>query len=232
MPRWRAVVFDLDDTLYPERDYVMSGFRAVALWADVNLGISSDKGRQELRALLERGVRGDTFDRWLVTHNRFSKARVAQLVWTYREHEPLIKPYPEVPEVLRSLKSRYLLGLVSDGYLEVQRRKLEALRLAPWFDAIVFSDEWGRKAWKPSTQPFEAILQRLGNLPGRDVVYVGDNPAKDFLAARRAGLAAVQVRRRCAVHAHMAPATPDHRPHLVIRTLRALPQALERLRVE
>ena len=40
MSRLEAVVFDLDDTLYPEADYVLSGFQAVADWAEVHLGIA------------------------------------------------------------------------------------------------------------------------------------------------------------------------------------------------
>lgn len=231
MRRWRAIVFDLDDTLYPERDYVMSGFRAVARWAETHRGIDSATGFAELQALYDRGIRGDTFDQWLRMHQIDDRREVLQLVQVYREHEPSIAPFPEVPDLLSSLKSRYLLGLISDGHLEVQRRKLNALKLAEWFDAIVFSDELGQDAWKPSTRPFEVLLQRLGNLPPQEAVYVGDNPAKDFLAARRSGLVSVEVRRRDGVYSHVGPPTMDHRPHLTIPSLRALPTALEQLQV-
>ncbi len=60
MPALRAVVFDLDDTLYPERAYVLSGFHAVAAWAEEQLKIPRRLGFAELRQLFEDGVRGNT----------------------------------------------------------------------------------------------------------------------------------------------------------------------------
>ena len=68
MPAWQAIVFDLDDTLYPERAYVLSGFRAVAAWAAGELGLPVTQGFAELRRLFDDGVRGDTFNRWLESH--------------------------------------------------------------------------------------------------------------------------------------------------------------------
>ena len=232
MRNWRAIVFDMDDTLYPERDYVMSGFRAVSYWAETHMGITSDTGFLELQSLYDRGVRGDTFDRWLTLHNTDGKTWVPRLIQIYREHEPAIKPFPEVPGLLSDLKTHYLLGLLSDGYLDVQRRKLKALKLAEWFHAIAFSDEWGRDAWKPSTKPFEEILRRLGDLPAKDAIYVADNPAKDFLAARKSGLLSVEVRRFHGVYSRVDAPTPEHRPNFVIPSLNGLPAALLQLQTD
>jgi putative hydrolase of the HAD superfamily len=226
VPEWRAVVFDLDDTLFPEREYVMSGFRAVARWAEAHLGIDSASGFDELQAMYDRGIRGDTFDQWLRSRHVDPTKWVPQFVEVYRQHQPIIEPFPEVPGLLRQLKPRYRLGLLTDGYLDVQRRKLAALKLEEWFDAIVFTDEWGRTGWKPNTVAFEALLGRLGNLSAAEVVYVGDNPTKDFLAARRSGLYSVEVRRPQGVYAHVQPPSSDHRANLVIRSLGALPAAL------
>ncbi len=227
--RWRAVAFDLDDTLYPEREFVMSGFRAVAEWGERNLGINRTTGFSELLAIYDRGSTGHIFDEWMAVRHLDGGERVGELVRLYREHAPAIKPFPEVPALLRTLKSRYLLGLVSDGFFEVQRRKLDALGLAGWFDATVFSDEWGREAWKPSPRPFQVLLERLGGLQAETVVYVGDNPGKDFLAARRAGMASIQVRRCDGVYAAVVPPTEQHRPDWVLPTLGELPAALHRL---
>ena len=57
VPKWRAIVFDLDDTLYPERDYVLSGFRAIARWAAEHLRIPAEDGYRELAELFAAGVR-------------------------------------------------------------------------------------------------------------------------------------------------------------------------------
>lgn len=218
---WRAIVFDLDDTLYPERDYVLSGFRAVAAWAEDHLKIPAGLGFVELKNLFDEGVRGDTFNRWLAAHHFPIDDLVAQLVRVYRHHEPVLAPFPGVPELLASLHQHYRLGLLSDGHLAVQQRKLAALGLGFYFDAVVFSDEWGRDAWKPSSRPFEIVLQRLG-VAGTQAVYVADNPDKDFFGARQVGMWTVRVRIPQGLYAHVEPPSPIHAPDTEIETLSGL----------
>lgn len=227
MDRWQAVVFDLDDTLYPERDYVLSGFRAVAGWAEIHLKVPQEIGLAELTDLFEQGVRGDTFNRWLAghKHNLPDHEVIRQMVQVYRQHIPAIAPFPGVPELLAALRRRYRLGLISDGWQEVQRRKMAALGLERFFQAVVLSDEWGREAWKPSAKPFEMIVQRLGVDPAR-TVYVGDNPLKDFLGCRRGGLFGVWVRRSGLEYTDREPPTAEHAPHTVIASLRDLQKML------
>jgi FMN phosphatase YigB (HAD superfamily) len=103
---------------------------------------------------------------------------------------------------------------VSDGHLAVQERKLAALGLAGYFDAIVWSDEWGRGAWNPSPRPFEVVLARLGVDAAR-AIYVADNVTKDFLGARRWGMATIWVRRPGGEYASRDPPHPGtcRRPH-------------------
>jgi putative hydrolase of the HAD superfamily len=226
--RWKAIVFDLDDTLYPEQQYVLSGFQAVAAWAEGRLGIPADQGYAELKLLFDRGVRGNTFDQWLQARSLPSEPLLEKLVQVYREHEPTLQTFPGVIELLRSLCERYRLGLVSDGHLSVQRRKLAALRLAGYFDAIVFSDEWGPTAWKPSRKPFEIVLQRLA-LDAPRGIYVADNATKDFLGARRCGMATIWVRRPAGEYASLDPPTAEHAPDRVITCLSSLEQVVASL---
>jgi putative hydrolase of the HAD superfamily len=218
---WQAVVFDLDDTLYPERDYVLSGFRAVASLAEARLGIPAGEGFARLRGLFEDGVRGDTFDRWLAAAGVSDRRLVGEMVEVYRGHDPVLEPSPGVPELLASLRRRCRLGLVSDGPLPVQQRKLAALKLAPYLDAVVFSDRWGREAWKPSTRPFEAVLGELGADAGA-AVYVGDNPTKDFLGARRVGMGTVWLRQGGGEYAHLSPPSDRHAPDHTVPSVSAL----------
>jgi putative hydrolase of the HAD superfamily len=223
--RWASIIFDLDDTLYPERDYVLSGFRAVCRWAERHLGIPSESGFDELSRLFHAGVRGDTFNRWLMGHNLPVEPWVPRLVEVYRGHEPTLEPFPGVRALLHGMHRRYRLGLVSDGYLKVQRLKLEALKLAHHFDAIIFSDEYGPDAWKPSTRPFEIVLQKLATKPSR-AVYVADNPKKDFLGARKAGMFTVRVRVKDGLYSGLEPELEAYAPHLEIPGLDQLERAL------
>lgn len=218
MRKWQAVIFDLDDTLYPERDYVLSGFRSVAIWAETRLGIPAAQGFAELKRLFDQGVRGKTFDLWLASHHLEANRIIPELIQVYRNHEPNLTPLPEAPALLATLKNVYRLGLLGDGYLEVQRRKLRALNLSPYFEAVVFSDEWGREAWKPSVKPFQEILARLRTEAGASI-YVGDNPAKDFLGARELGMFTIWVKLPEGLYTSLEPPTPRHAPDLTLESL-------------
>ncbi|MDX6666994.1 MAG: putative hydrolase of the superfamily [Solirubrobacteraceae bacterium] len=228
MPSLRAIVFDLDDTLYLEEDYVHSGFRAVSEWGAEHLHIPASQGYFELDALFRDGVRGDTFDRWISRHGVDSDGVVSELVRVYREHVPSIEPLAAAPVLLERLGGRYRLGLLSDGYEAVQNAKLDALGLRDAFAAVLITDELGRDAWKPSPRGFEVLMERLG-IPPAEAAYVSDNPAKDFVAARDAGLRSVRVRHDHGIYADLRPETARHAPDLEADGLDEVEEALARL---
>jgi putative hydrolase of the HAD superfamily len=221
----QAIVFDLDDTLYSERDYVLSGFKAVANWASVNLGIDEDQGSATLSNLYHQGVRNNTFNQWLAIHQIENLAVVTKLLDIYREHSPTISPFGESIDLLTTLTKSYKIGLVSDGYLQVQQRKWAALGLDPFFDAVVFSDSLGRENWKPSTAPFKLVLERL-NIAPEFSVYIGDNPRKDFFGARQLGMSTIWVKRSDSEYGDLQPPSLEYHPDL---TIDSLSQVLELL---
>ena len=223
----KAIVFDLDDTLYPERQYVVSGFRAVAAWCEKELGLSSDDCAAELESLLDQGVRANTFNQLLRQHSFEPQDLVPQMLSVYRQHPPLIALYSGVAELLQRLKESYLLGLVSDGPVETQRRKLAALQLASYLDATVFSDELGIEARKPNVMPFQSVLDKLDISP-REGLYVAENSLKDFFGARRIGMWTVRVREPSGFYTHIEPPTSDHAADVEIRTLADLEAVLVR----
>src|SRR5262249_29541365 len=183
------------------------------------------EARADLEALFDRGVRRTTFDEWLRARQLPSTPWVAQLVDVYREHSPTLRCFPGVRPLLEALRPRHRLGLARDGPLAVQRKKLAALGLEGCFDAVVFSDEWGPEAWKPSPRPFRIVLERLG-VDAMHAVYVADNATKDFLGARRVGMGTVWVRRPGGEYASLEPPSADHAPDRVITDLESLEPAL------
>jgi putative hydrolase of the HAD superfamily len=223
MTKLRAVVFDLDDTLYPEREYVCSGFLAVSDWAARTLGFSAVKTADQLTALYEQGIRGRTFDIWL--EKRGIEERRAecleQMIQTYRAHVPCLKPFPGMRELIMELGRSYQLGLVSDGLLSMQQNKWKALAFGDSFQAVVFSDAFGRACWKPSRVPFEKVLDELGVSP-EAAVYVGDNPSKDFIGARQIGMGTVRFRTVGGEHASANPMSPSHAPDCTVDDIQAL----------
>ena len=219
-----AVVFDLDDTLYPERDYVRSGFAAVARrLAGADRDAAAMEAYQWDNFLAGRSAKG--FDA-AGTHFglNLSTADIAELVDIYRTHRPAIQPYGGIPDFLALLREDHRLGLLSDGFLPAQEMKLEALKLRRFFDEVLFSETLGRSAWKPSTQGFEALSQRF-DLPGGAMAYVADNPAKDFVAPNALGWRSIQFLRPGQVHSRN-PAPPGGEPKIILRDLGALRAAL------
>ena len=199
-PLPRLLILDLDDTLYPEADFVGSGHRAAALavWRDHRIDVEP-----ELRRRFAAGQRGDTLTAALqALEVPFSPGYVERvLVPAYREHTPQISPYLDARPVLTELRARgHALALLSDGWAAVQRRKLAALGLADLFAAVMFTDELGRDAWKPSTRGFEALLQQLG-IEAKDALYIADNPTKDFIGPHRLGMQSIRIMRPGGEHA-------------------------------
>jgi putative hydrolase of the HAD superfamily len=200
----RAVVFDLDDTLYLERDYVRSGYHAVADALRARLAVD-EPFEDWLWRRFRAGRAGGAFD---ALSEQFaldlSADQIRDLVTVYRQHRPDIHADPEVVAVLAALQRRFDLAVLSDGYLPAQRLKLEALQLGRYFQAVVLTEELDRECWKPSEAGFEAVADALG-VAHASCVYVGDNPTKDFLAPNRLGWLTVQLLQPGQVYADLDP---------------------------
>lgn len=225
---WKAVVFDLDDSLYPERQYVTSGMRAVSAWLEQRLRFPEERTFRELCALVDTAERGQTFNRWAELYELDPRIWVVRMVQVYRCHSPQIRPYPEVNAVLQRLAARCRLGLVSDGYREAQHRKWAALKLDQYFQAVVFSDDLGRESWKPSPLPFRTALEKLA-ARAEQAVYVGDNPYKDFSGARRIGMQTIRLRRQDGLYYHLDLPGPDGVADVEVADLSQLESQLSQL---
>jgi putative hydrolase of the HAD superfamily len=218
----RACVFDLDDTLYLERDYVRSGFQAAGAWLVAEHGIP---GLAEVAwRRFEEGCRQTVFDEALRELGHAPEpVLIRQLVEVYRTHAPALTLQPDAAWVLDRLAAMGLpVGLLTDGPLVSQERKVAALGLASRLAALVYTDRYGRAGWKPCRRGFRELERELG-VSGRACVYVGDNPAKDFIAPRQLGWLTVRLRRMQGEHARVA-AAPGTDAHHTIETLEALPQ--------
>lgn len=175
----KGVIFDLDDTLYSEKEYVKSGYKAVSDYLgggyENKLWHFFEKGKPAIDELLRMLGRVDEKDNVLTV---------------YRLHKPDIHPYSGVVEMISELKARGIkVGIITDGRPGGQRNKLAALDLD--VDDVIVTDELGGVQFrKPCDIAFRILLTRWRFNPA-DVVYVGDNPAKDFLAPQQLGIRSV-----------------------------------------
>lgn len=183
-------IFDLDDTLYDERQYVESGLQAVANMAEKQWQLNPLTSYNVLIQLLDKQGRGRIFDDWLNAHNLATKANIKKCISCYRLHKPAINMPEKHHQLLRSLPKP--LYLVTDGNKVVQQNKIEALGIAHYFKRTFITHRFGIKHAKPSTYCFE-IIKRTENCQWQDMMYIGDNPAKDFVNLNKLGVHTVRV---------------------------------------
>jgi len=230
------VAFDLDDTLYPERAFVRSGFRVVSEYL-LQAGLVTRPLAADFQVAFEADGSGHVFDRVLTAAGvRCDPALIETLVAVYRSHKlpsgpvrPDIQFYPDVVPALAGLRDGGLrLGVISDGPLPAQRTKVEALGVATHVDAVTLTDEWGRDFWKPHPRAFREMAERMA-VPPAACVYVADNPAKDFDGPAAAGWqASVRICRANGLHSDAAPPAQG-RIAASVTDLENLPEVLDRL---
>lgn len=193
----KVLVFDLDDTLYLERDYVRSGFECVGQSLRDRYGISG-AGLYAWK-LFKEGVRGDTFNR-IAAKFELPQESVQLMVSIYREHEPMIALEPDAEKFLDDLEPDVIgTGIITDGFAAGQWKKVRALGLDQIVDHIIVTGDHGREWTKPSRKPFERIESSFP-AGGVEFTYFGDNPMKDFEAPRELGWRTVRVRRPPGLH--------------------------------
>lgn len=195
----KAIIFDLDDTLYPEKEFVMSGFWAVARYLGKKYKLNPLKILAILKKDFEKGRRGNNFN-LLLSGLNFPKKEVGKLVTIYRSHKPKIKLFSDAKKLLGGLSKSVKKAIVSDGQVTTQKNKLEALKINKIFDAVVLSDSLGKKYQKPHPKPFQIALKKI-KTPPKEAIYVADNPEKDFIGAKKLGMFTVQIKRKRGIYA-------------------------------
>jgi putative hydrolase of the HAD superfamily len=202
--RWSGlVVFDLDDTLYLERDFAHSGFIAADRWLVSNGGPSGLA--EACRVLFETGHRGRIFDEALERlGGPADPTLVGRLVEVYRGHEPRISLAADAARYLGERGDASIGALITDGQMATQQAKVRALGLESRLGRIVYTGALGPGRGKPHPEAFERIEAWWASR-GRPLAYVADNPVKDFVTPRARGWLTIQVERPERVHRLPAP---------------------------
>lgn len=180
----KAVIFDLDDTLYSEKEYVRSGYKAVSK-------LLGGGYEEKLWGYFESGR--PAIDELLKEIGQTDKRETALKV--YRSHKPKLHLYDDAEELLKKLRNNgYLIGIITDGRPEGQRNKITALGLEEIVDDIIITDELGGVQFRKPCDIAFRIMQNRWRLPASQMLYVADNPAKDFQAPQQLGMKSVWFR--------------------------------------
>lgn len=175
-----AIVFDLDDTLYNEIEYLKSAYVHIAKhlepagWEQLYiLMFSLFRSRQDVFEMLSAKYGTDKTD----------------LIQMYRGHDPVIRPLEGVPKVLRDIRARKgMVGIISDGRRNTQMNKIKALGIADLIDKVVISEDNGIE------KPYENNYKLLQEVFKVNVYYyIADNLKMDFIAPKALGWKTIGV---------------------------------------
>lgn len=178
-----VLVFDLDDTLYKEVDYVYSAFRAVSAYVEAETGFS-DAFSVMNKAFKKRL---NFFDELVDAMPADKKPDVQKLLEIYRFHTPSLTIDTATKSTLELLAGddSFILGIITDGRSRSQRNKLEALGIIDLFDNsnIIISEETGFDKHSPDN--FNFFKKKYPQ--AKRFIYVGNDTAKDFFHANKLG---------------------------------------------
>lgn len=210
-----VVCFDLDDTLYKERGYLLSGYRAVAE-AICSRGVKQDPAVTvvEMYASFQAGE-----NVFAALQSKFGVMDKSEMLDLYRTHKPDIHLAEGAESLLDYLKNNGChLGLITDGREVSQNNKIDALGLRKWFskDDIIISEAFG--SGKPNERNYRYFETRY---PGCNYIYVGDNIQKDFVAPNRLGWTTCCIKDSAGqnVRWDTADLSQDHYPKYYVDTL-------------
>lgn len=219
----KAMVCDLDDTLFPEHEFVFSGFEAVDDWLVLNKGL---EGFAMLaKRLFAEGCRGNVFDQVLeLVGEPKERSLIEKMLDVYRNHQPKLRLHPDAQRLIDRYRNEMNMAIITDGYLQTQRNKVAALGINEYFSPIIYSDAYGRENWKPSEVPYHNVMAETG-FAGYEHVYIGDNPLKDFIAPKKLGWLTIRVIRADGQYAQQQ-VTTDREAVVLINSLDQITDAI------
>lgn len=230
----RAVLFDLDDTLFDHYYCSRSALEAVQASHDCFAGMPFEALERAHAQLLEHlhtdvmvgrlpidDARRERFRRLYDAAGLAADERlVNEAATAYRKaYIAARRAVAGAADLLPLVKTRARVGIVSNNLLDEQQEKLRQCALEPFVDALVVSEEIGVS--KPDPAIFRVALERLG-CGAEDAVMVGDSWAADVVGARATGIRAIWFNR------HGLP-SPD--PCAGVEEIRALRPAEDVMRI-
>src|SRR3989344_2613018 len=195
----KAVLFDLDNTLI---DFISMKKRcteaAVSAMIDAGLEISKKRAFDLMFEMYQKhGIEDHTiYQKFLQKYTKTVDYKIlsAGIVAYRKVRSNELVPYPHVRNTLLALKKKGLkLGVVSDAPKMQAWLRLTEMNLVEFFDVVLGYEDTGKL--KPSAAPFRKALM-LMKLKPEEVLFVGDNPQRDILGARKVGMKTVLAKYR------------------------------------
>lgn len=219
MKQYKWVLFDADETLF--RFDAFSGLQQAFQQFDVQFTAQDYAEYQAVNKVLwvdyQNGVvtaqqlQHQRFNQWAIKLNTSTQALNSAFLNVMAE---ICVPLEGAERLLNTLKGRVKLGIITNGFTELQQARLQRTGLGHHFDLLVISEEVGLA--KPHRGIFDHALSFMGDLAREHVLMVGDNPDSDILGGLNAGL------HTCWLNAEKKPVPDGIIPHYQVASLAEL----------
>jgi len=186
----KVLVFDLDDTLYDSRKFTNQGFNNVATFLSKKTKIKKKNILKEINKIYY-SEKKYTFNKLLKFYS-LKKNLLASLINIYRYSKKNLNLYKDAQYLLKKIDKKKTF-LLTDGNKLMQGKKIKYLALNKYFKKILKTNQYGLKYNKPSNYCFSIICKNM-NCKMTDIVYIGDNPNKDFII-KQSGVVTIRLLR-------------------------------------
>ncbi|MBU0457314.1 MAG: HAD-IA family hydrolase [Nanoarchaeota archaeon] len=187
----KGVLFDLDNTLI---DFMTMKKRcteaAVTAMVDAGLNMKKEVAYKRMFTMYkEHGIEDQRiFEKFLKKYNNKVEYKILSAgIVAYRKVKlGQLTPYPHVRSTLMKLRNKGIkLGVISDAPKLQAWPRLTEMNLVEFFDIVLGYEDTGKL--KPSSEPFRKALRKM-KLKPKEVLFVGDNPKRDVLGAKKVGM--------------------------------------------
>jgi putative hydrolase of the HAD superfamily len=227
----KAIIFDLDDTLYDKAEW----FQPAAVFAAEQMGLDADRVWHITSQYIQRAGSANAaiYNEILVECGQSDSAinirAFSALCDQYTPPPGSLQLLPGIKEALITLHQQYKIGLIADGKVTSQKAKIIGLGIGPFLSAVIYSDEIeGVKSRRPDPRPYTQVAQLLG-VPKPTCLFVADNPIKDFVRARALGMRTVRV--LTGEYSKLDYPSPEHAADYEITSVAQLPGLIQRASV-
>ncbi|WP_230408713.1 HAD family hydrolase [Undibacterium flavidum] len=221
----KALIFDLDDTLWPVVPVIQHAEATLHDWITTQLpSVTASYSIADLRERRQALVSTDprfSYDLWALRHTLLQQvfaehgaapAFADEAMQVFAEARNRVTFFPDVIPVLDVLKDQYILGSISNGFADIK-----AIGLDQHFSVSLAAHTFG--CAKPDSKIFLAMLDHL-KLPAAEVMYIGDDLRLDVGGAQQVGMATAWVNRRDATNADSMPL--EFKPDFIVKDLQEL----------
>ncbi|PIQ28641.1 hypothetical protein COW36_12285 [bacterium (Candidatus Blackallbacteria) CG17_big_fil_post_rev_8_21_14_2_50_48_46] len=219
----RALIFDLDDTLIDTHGQLVyqAHWQACLAMHAAGLQISPAELMQTRQNLLLQHPRAE-INALLAAHYQCQSQAVIQAGFEtyFNPHLTELDLFPGTRALLENWAQNYALFLVTSGYEKTQKRKVELLKIAPFFQGIHFVDI------KDKNGKYKAFYELQTSLGGEnhEFAVIGDRINNEIVAGNQLGMTTVWIRHgECA---HILPQNKLEEPDFTLNHVRELPEIL------